>query len=484
MRRWLTAHATRLLQGRGAYGLRVNGNRRVMLAVALVATAVRLPGVYTQAFWQDEVASARILDESTFTGMLAHVARTESTPPLWYALGWLLRHAGTPLLDIRLLSVAAGALLAALAVDVARQVVPLQFAALAGVFVALGGELVGHGQELRSYELFALLSLVFARCLLGEVAAPSRRHELALGAAVAAGGLSHYFFAFSVLAAVAWLWLDRDVRAVRVRATTAIAAGGAVAAAWGPVMLSQFQQGRFWWIGPFRLRTVLAVPARLFTYAYANTPPGIAVSLAGLLLVTAGCVRLGRTSAAGRLIATLALVPLVEPAAVWAGGVRIFALRNLIGTAPFVAIAAAAALTLVPRRGAVGLGAATAALLLLPFTPFARNGGTPPYNAMARALVAEGWTPGEPVAVFGNFFPYRAPLEWYLPHQPVLDASRLLRGVCRTVFVIRGDDVNRLRLRRPLEADRSLRGATFLSSPARKSACVRPITSGRRAALA
>jgi hypothetical protein len=66
----------------------------------------------------------------------------------------------------------------------------------------------------------------------------------------------------------------------------------------------------------------------------------------------------------------------------------------------------------------------------------------------------------------------------------VLEASRLLRGVCRTVFVIRGDDVDRLRLRRPLEADRSLRGATFLSSPARKSACERPITTGRRAALA
>jgi hypothetical protein len=105
----------------------VDVERRVMLVVALVATAVRAPGVYRQAFWQDEVASARILDESTFTGMLAHVARTESTPPLWYALGWLLRRAGTPILDIRLLSVAARALLAALVVHMARRVLPLPF---------------------------------------------------------------------------------------------------------------------------------------------------------------------------------------------------------------------------------------------------------------------------------------------------------------------------------------------------------------------
>jgi hypothetical protein len=103
---------------------------------------------------------------------------------------------------------------------------------------------------------------------------------------------------------------------------------------------------------------------------------------------------------------------------------------------------------------------------------------------MARELVAEGWTPSEPVAVFGNFFSYRAPLEWYLPHQPVLDASRPLDAVCRTVFVIRGDEVVRLRLRRPLEGDRQLRGATFLASPAERSPCVRPITTGRLAALA
>src|SRR2546430_17210569 len=103
----------------------MDGGRRVMWAVALLAAAVRLPGVYTQAFWQDEVASARIINEPTFPRMLAHVARTESTPPFWYGLGWLLRQTGTPTEEIRLLSVAAGALLAALVVDMARRVVAL-----------------------------------------------------------------------------------------------------------------------------------------------------------------------------------------------------------------------------------------------------------------------------------------------------------------------------------------------------------------------
>jgi uncharacterized membrane protein len=462
----------------------VDLNRRVMVTVGLVAAAVRLPGVYTQAFWQDEVASARIINEPTFPGMLAHVARTESTPPLWYALGWVLHRAGTPMQDVRLLSVAAGALLAVLVVDLARRFVPLPFAALAGLFVALGGELVGHGQELRSYELLALLAVVLARCLLAEVEEPSRRHELALGATVAAGGLTHYFFAFSVLAALAWLWLNRDVRAVRRRATAAILVGGSVAAAWGPVMLTQFHQGRFWWIGPFRLRTVIAVPARLFTYAYSNTTVGIAVSVAGLAVVAAGCARLSRGSAAGRLVAVLALAPVAEAALVWAGGARIFALRNLIGVAPFVAVAAGAALAAVPRRMAVPTWVAAAALLVVPFMPLAGStAGTPPYDAMARALVAEGWTASQPVAVFGNFFPYRAPLEWYLPHQPVLEASRLTSRVCKSLFVLRGDDVERLQLTRPIRAEPALRGATILVNPAAAPSCLQPIRTGRLAAL-
>lgn len=455
-----------------------------MVGVALVAAAVRLPGVYTQAFWQDEVASARIINEPTFGGLLAHVTRTESTPPLWYALGWLLRQAGTPMQDIRLLSVAAGALLAAAVLALALRFVSLPFAALASLFVAFGGELVGHGQELRAYELLALLSVVFALCLLAELTAPSRRREVALAATVAAGGLTHFFFAFSVIAALGWLWLDRDLRAVRRRASLAVLLGGLVAALWAPVMLQQFHQGRFWWIGSFRLRTVVAVPARLFTYAYSNTTAGVALSVAGFVLVAAGCVRLSRMSAAGRLVAVLALAPVVEAAVVWAGGLHIFALRNLIGVAPFVAVAIVAVFAAVPRRLAGPVWVATAALLVLPFTPLAGSGGgTPPYDAMARALVAEGWTPSQPVAVFGDFYTYRAPLEWYLPHQPLLEASVLTSRVCKTLFVLRGNHVRRVHLTVPIRADHSLRGATVLVNPRFAPSCLQPIRTGHLAAL-
>jgi hypothetical protein len=455
----------------------------VMWAVALLAIAVRLPGVFTQALGQDEVASARIISEPTLPRLLAHVARTESTPPLWYTLGWLAQQAGVPTQDVRLLSVAAGGMLAALVVDLARRFLSLPFAALSGLLAALGSQLVTHGRELRAYELLALVSIVFARLVLAEVEAPSPRREVALAAVVAAGGLTHYFFAFSVAAVLAWLRIDPAARAARRRATAAILVGIVAAAPWVPVWLRQYHQHRFWWIGAFRLRSVVAVPARLFTPAYAGTTSGLVLSVAALVLVGGGCLLLSRASARGRLIAVLALVPLAEAALAWGSGLRIFALRNLIGIAPFVAIAVAAAFAAMPRRAAPVTAVAAAAVLALPLVSLT-GGRVPRYDALARALVAKGWTPSQPVAVFGNFFRYRAPLEWYLPHRPLLDASRLGAGVCRTVFVIHGADVARLRLDRPIKGERRLRGATILADPARAPRCVRPITTGRLAALA
>jgi hypothetical protein len=59
------------------------------LAVAAIAAAARLPGFLRDALWQDEVAAARVISEPSLVGMLRHVARSEATPPFWYALGWL-----------------------------------------------------------------------------------------------------------------------------------------------------------------------------------------------------------------------------------------------------------------------------------------------------------------------------------------------------------------------------------------------------------
>src|SRR5579884_1951307 len=195
------------------------------LGVAAVAAGARIPGAIRDSFWEDEVASAHVLIQSTPWGMLHQVARTEATPPLWYALGWLLHQIGLSPAGYRWASVLAGALLAAGTVLLALRVVPLWASAVAGILVALGWQFVMHGRELRAYELFAMLTVLFAWVLLRECEgnAPRGRRRYVLPAVVALAALTNYFFLLSVAAALAWLGVDPRLRPVRRRVARQIA---------------------------------------------------------------------------------------------------------------------------------------------------------------------------------------------------------------------------------------------------------------------
>ncbi len=441
------------------------------IVVALVAVAVRLPAVWARPFWEDEVASARALAEPTVGALLRHVARTESTPPLWYLLTWAVRQAGVPMQDLRLISVLAGGLLAAVVVVIARRFVTQPLAVAAGLFVAVGAEFVDHGHELRAYELAALLSALLGLLLVRELERPSRRNELLLTATVAAGGLTHYFFAFSVLAAIAWAILDPGARAIRRRTLSALACGGVVAATGAPMLLQQMHQNRYSWIGTFRLRFVTAVPLRLFTYAFNQTTPGLILSLATVAVVGGGAVRLARRSPAGRLVALLALAPVVEAAVVWETGMRVFDLRNLIGVGAFVAVAAVAALDSLPARVApvLALGSAcviAASLLIGNVDPIQ------PFGTIAQTLVRDGWHASTPIAVFGDPLRSSGPLGWYLPRHPRLAIGR--ESICSSVLVVqRSGRVVDLRPRTSIARDPALRGATLLVDASHRVRCTR-----------
>jgi hypothetical protein len=456
--------------------------------LALLAAAVRLPGVWHNALSQDEVASARILQEPTFLGAVHRIVRTESTPPLWYALGWVVRHLGAPLVDVRLLSVAFGALLAALVYRLACTVVRPGYAAFAAALVAVGYEPVYHGSELRSYELLALLAVVTCTVLLRHAQGPSRRLDVSLAAAVWAGLMTHYFFVYVVAAALAWLWLDPGARAVRRRATAAMFAGGALATPWLPAFVAQYGHDRFWWIGPFKPEVVLVTPLRLFLPFRAQS---LSLALAVIVIAGAGAVLLARRSPAGRLIALLGILPIVVAGTAWAAGERSYAVRNLIETAPFLAVSVAAALSAVPRRVAATALAATAATAIAVVAVTQSTASLPPYQRVARALVSEGWRPSDPIAVFGNVFSFRAPLEWYLPHGPLLDVSLPTSRACGALFVIvRDEPARRMPQRDVLDRERagdffverlsdvraervkSFRRATLLASTRTPARCV------------
>jgi hypothetical protein len=446
-------------------------------ALGLAAVILRLPRAFSSSFWQDEVASARIIREPSFLGMLRHVARTESTPPIWYALGWLTHRLGVPIHDVRLLSVAFDGVLVLLVVVLAARLVPVQLAALAGALVAVGGQFAAHGRELRAYELFALLAVVFAFALSAAASKPSPARLATLAAVTAAGALTHYFFLFTDAAGLAWLSFEPTARAARVRASCAIAFGLVVWLTWLPQFVTQYRQQRYSWIGPFRVRTVLETPLRLFTPLLSGQRTVLAAT-AALVVLAFGAVLQRRTPDA-RLCAVLAIGPLALAALTWRAGPRVYATRNMIGIGPFLAIALVSALAKLPRPAATLAALAIGSSAVGAYAWHQVRPGSS-YAAIAHALVAEGWRPHDAVAVFGSFDAYRSPLEWYLPHAPTFTRASSAMRLRPFVFVVGGERrlhtthgalrrqigelvVTRLRIDGPIRDDRRLRGATVLS---------------------
>jgi hypothetical protein len=375
---------------------------------------------------------------------LGRVAETESTPPAWYVVGWAAHHAGLSVEAVRFLSVLAGALTAALVVVYARRILPLWAAATAGLLAALGAQLVARGHELRAYALFALLSVAFAFALEKAAARPGRLRLLALGACVAAGILTHYFFALLVVAGLLW------ARSLRV--TAACVAGLAPFLLWLPWFLDQYENDRFSWIQEFDLLKALSVYSAFFwnpgplyvTTADVGLSAGEAVArVAVLVVVLAGSWVLARAETA-RLAAALAVLPVALATVLWLAGADIFTTRNVLCAAPFACVAVAAALAVLPRPAALAGGVAAVGLAAAGLV-HERTLAPPEYDRIAGALVAGGWRFGDPVAVFGgahehvqlgSAYALRSPVAWYLPGHPFLRLPREEAAGCDDAFVL------------------------------------------------
>lgn len=422
------------------------GARRATIGVAAgaaaLAAAAALPGAIDLPLWQDEVASARVLLESTPAGVVEHVARTESTPPGWYLLAWLAREAGVSIEGLRFLSVLLAAALAGLTVLYASRFLPLWLAGVAGVLTALAWQTVVHGSEVRAYALLGLLTLVFALLLERAAAVPRLGRLAALAVCAAAGAYTHYFFVLAALAGLVWLALERELRAAALRTGGAIVLGSATLLAWLPGLVDQVGAERFGWIDAFDPVKFASLPSALFwnpgtMYAEDGADPGLwaaAGRVAFLAVVLAGCAVLRRLGSSARLCALLVLVPVGVSGIAWLAGLRIVTGRNLIGVTAFAAVALAAVLLPLPRRAAYAAAAAGVAFAVVAYVrmPMAER---PDFDRVADALVEEGWEPGDPILVIGSLPDFRSPLEWYLPGEVTL-AEAEAAGSCEQLFVV------------------------------------------------
>jgi hypothetical protein len=439
-----------------------------ILLVAAAAIAARGPGAATYPLWQDEVASARILIEPSPWEAVDRVAETESTPPAWYLVGWLLHWASVPVEAVRWLSVACGAAAAALTLVFARRFLSLPAATFAGGVVALAWQVVARGHELRAYSLYLLLAIAFALVLDATVRNPSRRRLAVLGAVTALGLLTHYFFALVVATGLAWLHSARPSDSMslsrgagretpwtsgfeprrpsdrlslgqfrRSFVALALLAGGLPLLAWLPGFLQQVENDRYSWVASFDALKAAAVYSTYFWNAeelYVEAQDVSIPALAGvgrlaiLALVLAGAALLWRQGDTARLASLLATVPVAVATLLWLSGGAVFTTRNLVCAAPFAAIAVAGVLWALPRPAALAATGLTLVLLGLGLAQ-ERTLRPPPYETYADALVTAGWTPTDPVYVrggahrlsfLGSAYALRSPIGWYLPDHPFL----------------------------------------------------------------
>jgi len=419
----------------------------VIGALVVLTVAVRAPDAVDESFWADEVASGHVITAPSADDAVRRIRR-ESSPPGWFFLARTTHDAGTRLASlsgafkpagsfaaVRLLSVLFSAALVALVVVYARRLLPLWAAALAGLLVALGFQLVLHGKELRPYALLTLLAAAFPLVFEWVVARPGRWRLVALAAFVALGSMTHYFFLLPLFTGLLWLWLTPHGREVRLRTTAAVTAGLVPLLAWLPIALYQASRVNDYF-PPFGIRRTLNLYSTLFASNafWQGEGAGFTARVGFLVAVCAGAAVLARR-AEGRLCAFLAVVPWVVTALVWLAGLRIFDTRNLLVVAPFAAIALAALVATIPVRPlAYAAGAGLAAATTWAYS-IDRDLGRTPYDDVDAALVEMGWTPESPLVVHARY-PQTRPLTWHLPGHPFIRLSEPGSGECERAYVV------------------------------------------------
>jgi 4-amino-4-deoxy-L-arabinose transferase-like glycosyltransferase len=185
-----------------------------------------------QGLWWDEATSGWLL-----RGGLGHVApavaRTESTPPLYYLTAWCWTHVfGSGAVGLRSLSATAGALTVPAAFLAGRTFVSDRVGLVVAGLVAVNPFLVWYSQEARAYAMLALLTTVALWLFARVRARPTAARHVVWGLSASLALFTHYFAFFAIVPQALLLLGDRRIPLRR------RVAGPAVAAVTGAALLS------------------------------------------------------------------------------------------------------------------------------------------------------------------------------------------------------------------------------------------------------
>ncbi len=350
-----------------------------VLLLTAAGAALRFATLGRQSYWYDEAVTASLLDGS-LPDVVRGIVETESTPPLYYLLGWgWVQVFGSDEWQLRSLSALVGTLVVPVAYVAGRIVATTRVGLAAAALAAVSPVLVWYSQEARAYALLALLGgLSFVVFALAR-SDPSSRILISWAVVSTLAMATHYFAVFLIVAEAALL-LRAHPRLRGIRR----AVGAAALAAIGLLALGALQTTRdseIGWIGEIELanrvtealqRLVAAAPPSAWAGATgASVTPHVwlvavgALALAGVLVATRGSQRERSGAILSASVATLAIalpvgIAIVADAALRGKG-DVFLDRNVLGAWVPLAVFVAAGLA---ARTAGRLGAAALVALL------------------------------------------------------------------------------------------------------------------------
>jgi mannosyltransferase len=195
----------------------------VLAGVVLLGVLLRFPNLGSQSLWLDEALTHEHAT-SSFHAMLSSLGETESNPPLFYVLTWVIGHtAGAGDFWLRFLSACAGALLVVVVFQVTATVFDRRAGVYAAWLAAASPILVWYSQEARAYALAVLLTTVALLLFLHALRHSTAR---AVGGWVAVSVLAataHYFAAIPFAVEAVLLWTRAPASRRRLAVALAVA---------------------------------------------------------------------------------------------------------------------------------------------------------------------------------------------------------------------------------------------------------------------
>jgi mannosyltransferase len=319
------------------------GERRLapwwpLVALIVLAAALRLATLGEQSFWYDEAFTPVHVLHASLGATLRAVVHHENTPPLWYLVAWAdMRLFGDGAVALRLPSALAGIATVPVVWAICQMYAGRRGALIGAAIVAVNPLFVWYSQEARAYGLFVFMSALATLCFVRALQAPTRGRLTAFAIAGSLALLTHYFAVFLLIPMALWLLRDKARR----RATlAAVAAVALVGLALLPLISAQGGHGTQW-IGRWALSNRLQAIPQYFLTGYSGAPLGHGVELLVALPILAGAVLgawrlrsatdLARLRRGALISLSIAASGVLAPIVLVAFGADYLAPRNLVG---------------------------------------------------------------------------------------------------------------------------------------------------------